>query len=169
MAFDSTIRLRQMNQTELSGFIVPIIQSFLSGTGALSGSFYPLMTNPSGFLQSGAFLAQVDLDSAIYQTLSYIAQNYYLSSNPSGYLRSSDITHVTSSFNVNCTSGVSTQFVNFSTPFTGAPVVNCSFINNIDDKFYCCGVSGINTGGFYVNYSETIGNSGYQLGIMASL
>jgi hypothetical protein len=158
-----------MNQAELSGFIVPIVLGFMSGTGSLSGSFYPLSSNPSGYVQSGAFIAQIDLDSAIYQALNYVSQNYYLSSNPSGYLRASDITHVTTSFRVNCTSGAGSQYVAFPFSFTGTPTVSCSFINNLDQNLYYVGASGVNTSGFFVNYSDTISNTGYQLGVIAGL
>lgn len=75
-----------MNQAELSGFIVPIVQAYLTGTGVLSGVFYPRYSNPSGYLVSGAFISQTDLDSAITQALVYVANTYYPNSNPSGYV-----------------------------------------------------------------------------------
>ena len=75
-----------MNQTELSGFVIPIILEYLSNTGNLTGTFYPLNFNPSGYEQSGAFISQEDLDSALTQTISYLFQTFYLDSNPSGYI-----------------------------------------------------------------------------------
>lgn len=169
MAFDSTIRVRQMNQSDLSGFVIPIILNYLTGTGSLTGTFYPLKQNPSGYLQSGAFISQVDLDSAVAQTLNLISELYYPLSNPSGYLTAADVTHVTTAFSVNCTSGATTQYVSFPLIFTGIPTVNCSFVNNYDQNLYYFGVSGVNTSGFYVNYSDTIATTGYKLGVIADL
>lgn len=84
MAQDSTIRLRQINQSEISGFVSQIVSSILSNsetsivpTGKLTGSFYPLESNPNGYLQSGAFVSRSDLDSAIVQENIYIAENYW--------------------------------------------------------------------------------------------
>ena len=94
MAADSTIRLRQINQPEISGYTVQVIQSYLTGnislpvTGGLTGSFYPLKTNPSGYIgtgQTGVFKTQTDLDSLYYQLVSYVGNNYYPNSNPSNY------------------------------------------------------------------------------------
>jgi len=98
-AFDSTIRLRQANQPEFSGYTVQVIQNYLSGnpplpsTGVLSGVFYPLVTNPSGFVtssQTGVFKTQTDLNSLYTQTLYYVGQNYYPNTNPSGYITGVD-------------------------------------------------------------------------------
>jgi hypothetical protein len=83
--FDSTIRLRQANQPEFSGYTVQVIQNYLNGnpalpsTGVLSGVFYPLKSNPSGFVtsgQTGIFKTQIDLDSLYTQTIAYVAENY---------------------------------------------------------------------------------------------
>ena len=89
MAFDSTIRIKQINQAELSGFVTPIVLGFLANTGSLSGIFYPLYDNPNEYLQSGAFISQSDLDSAIYQYASSAALTYYPLNNPSGFISSS--------------------------------------------------------------------------------
>lgn len=75
MAFDSSIRLRQLNQTELSGFLATLVQGYLSQTGNLTGVFYPLAQNPSGYEISGAFISQQDLDSAITQVLAGVSEN----------------------------------------------------------------------------------------------
>ena len=74
-----------MNQAELSGFVIPLVQSYLANTGNLTGSFYPLRQNPSGYVISGAFISNTDLDSAITQALAYVAETYYPLSNPAGY------------------------------------------------------------------------------------
>jgi hypothetical protein len=86
--YDSTVRLRQLNKPELSGYIVEVIGE-IPNTGNLTGSFYPLNSNPSGFVttsQTGDFITQIDLDSNYYNTLVYVGQNYYPSNNPSGYV-----------------------------------------------------------------------------------
>ena len=86
MAFDSSIRIRQINQSELSGYLATVILGYLSQTGTLTGSFYPLLQNPSGYEISGAFISQQDLDSAIVQLTSLVSQNYYPNTNPSGFI-----------------------------------------------------------------------------------
>jgi hypothetical protein len=107
-AFDSTIRLRQANQPEFSGYTVQIIQNYLSGnppipsTGVLSGVFYPLVTNPSGFVtssQTGVFKTQTDLNSLYTQILYYVGENYYPDSNPSGYINSANISGISGNLN----------------------------------------------------------------------
>lgn len=97
MGFDSTIRLRQLNQSELSGFCSQVTSGVLSSsgtaiaaTGKLTSAFYPLNQNPAGYAKSGDYLAQIDLDSAMAQENAYIASTYYLKTNPSGYLSSSN-------------------------------------------------------------------------------
>lgn len=160
-----------MNQTELSGFISSIVVALLSNTGSLSGVFYPLKTNPSGYLQSGAFISQLDLDSAVAQTLSYVAENYYLQSNPSGFITGGGGGGLgdAQAFSVNCMSGVDSQQIAFPVAFTGIPQINCSFLNNVDSNIYYLGISGVSTTGFAINYSATISNSGYKLSILAEL
>lgn len=93
MAQDSTIRLKQMNQTELSGFVSQITSGILgiSGTvvaptGKLTGAFYPLNSNPRNYALSGDFISEQDLLSAISQENVYISENYYPLSNPSGFI-----------------------------------------------------------------------------------
>lgn len=88
--YDSTVRLRQLNKPELSGYIVEVIGQ-IPNTGNLTGAFYPLGFNPSGYIssgQTGNFVTQTDLDSNYYNTLIYVGNNYYPSNNPSGYLSS---------------------------------------------------------------------------------
>jgi hypothetical protein len=93
--FDSTVRLRQLNQPELSGYIVLVAGGIPSTTGILTGAFYPYKTNPSGYIttgQTGTFITQSALDSNYYSTLVYVANNYYPLSNPSGYVTSASLT-----------------------------------------------------------------------------
>jgi hypothetical protein len=163
MAQESTIRIRQLNQTELSGFIAPIIQGFLSQTGALTGVFYPLRENPSGYEASGAFISQEDLDSAVAQTISYIADNFYPNSNPSGY--TTQLGRFDSLI-FNCSSGVTTERFVFPVLFETVPNVVCSF-NSPNGSYYGISISGVTTSGFFVNYGSAIDTTGYKISSMA--
>lgn len=86
--FDSTVRLRQLNKPELSGYIVEVIGD-IPNTGELVNSFYPLNSNPNSYVtsgQTGIFTTRTDLDSNYLSTLIYIDNKYYPLSNPSGYV-----------------------------------------------------------------------------------
>ena len=50
---DSTIRIKQVNQSELSGFVSPMIQSGMAATGQFTDVFYPRNSNPLGYITSG--------------------------------------------------------------------------------------------------------------------
>ena len=99
---DSTVRLRQLNQIEVSGFVVEIVSGLLNNsgtniasTGKLTGLFYPLRTNPTGYLRSGDALTQSDLDDSIIQENIYLSDTYYLKSNPSRYITNSGVVFTT--------------------------------------------------------------------------
>ena len=115
--YDSTVRLRQLNQPELSGYIVQVIGA-IPNTGDLSNVFYA-SSNPSGFVttgQTGTFITQVDLDSNYVSTLAYVSTNYYpLNSNPSGYVSLLDSSPVYTTGN---------QTINGAKNFTTRPTVN---------------------------------------------
>lgn len=98
---DSLIRVRQVNKPEFSGYTVEIIKQYLttgsvtiSGSGILTGSFYPLNSNPSGYLTGQVVRPSntgnlVDTTALALQTnsiLSQVSGLYYPKSNPSGYL-----------------------------------------------------------------------------------
>lgn len=76
---DSLIRLRQMRQSELSGYFASLFPSFLMEYGSTA---YYLNTNPSGY-------------TTAENLTGYLAKNetgqFYSISNPSGYLTASDI------------------------------------------------------------------------------
>ena len=195
--FDSTIRLKQMNQAELSGFLVPIILSYLTNTGSLTGSFYPLKTNPSGYEQSGAFIDKVSLDSAIYQALSYVANTYYPNSNPSGFINSisgafyplntNPSGYITTGqtgafggggtgtqsgsyiFNTYISSGVSNQFISFPVNLGSSPFVLCALNNQIGPESISVQVSGISSSGFWAQFSNSISNTGFVLTTLSSI
>ncbi len=98
---DSLIRLRQINRSEISGLILDVAianhfsSGILSGTGNLTGAFYPLNSNPSGYIvnsgfittgQTGNFVDDGDLAINIGNTLTTVSNLYYLNSNPSGFV-----------------------------------------------------------------------------------
>jgi len=178
--FDSTIRLRQLNQTEISGYTVQIIQQYLTGvtpaqTGALTGSFYPLSGNPSGYInsgQTGNFATQANLNSLYSQTIAYITSNYYPNTNPNNYALAANMPAIFA-FSTGCVSGVDTQFIAFPTfsyngssfSFSSIPKINLTFSNSLDNYVYSVSVSGATTYGFYALYSDIIGKSGYLLNV----
>jgi len=92
MAFDSTIRLKQLNNPEISGYILGVVGNYLPGqTGYYSGVFYPYSTNPSGYIGTGvtgqfANAAAVTnaINTASTQTLTYVALNYLPIGTPLG-------------------------------------------------------------------------------------
>src|SRR5438045_7123902 len=102
MAFDSLIRLRQLNNAEVSGYVVEILKKYfvtgtginVSNTGSLSGSFYPLGSNPSGYVtgsvvytsQTGLFVDTSVLAVAQANILNQVSGLYYPLTNPSGYI-----------------------------------------------------------------------------------
>lgn len=104
MASDSLIRLRQLNKVEVSGFTVDIIRQYLTTgtgvsylTGQLSGLYYPLNQNPSGYIssfqtgyvlnsQTGDFVDNSILAVHDANLLSQISSLYYSNANPNGYI-----------------------------------------------------------------------------------
>src|SRR5688572_5138713 len=102
---DSLIRLRQLNKQEVSGYAVEIIRQFLStgtgisvvSTGNLTGTFYPLKSNPSGYItgtqtgfvqksETGNLVDAVDLAVTENSILSQASGLYYKLSNPNNYI-----------------------------------------------------------------------------------
>ena len=84
MAFDSTVRLKQINNPELSGYILNVIGVYLPGvTGIYTGVFYPLTGNPSGFIGTGvtgqfanATVVTGAINNAIAQVETWVGLNY---------------------------------------------------------------------------------------------
>lgn len=164
--FDNTVRLRQLNQPELSGYITLVAGGIPSSTGVLTGVFYPYKTNPSGYItsgQTGTFITQSALDSNYYSTLSYVGSNYYPLSNPSGYVSSSNLVYVTGDQNIsdvkNFTSvptvngsGVVLQgtavLINTSQTVTGAKIFLGNFVNGNSNNLVATNSSG-HAEGFY--------------------
>jgi hypothetical protein len=90
---DSTIRLKQISQSEISGYcsqvtsgILANVNTVVAPTGKLTGAFYPLNSNPQNYAKSGDFSTQTDIDGSIAQNNAYINSTYYPRTNPSGYV-----------------------------------------------------------------------------------
>ena len=152
-AFDSSVRLKQLNQPEVSGFILQVIQGYLSNsgspvaaTGLLNEVFYPLENNPSGYTISGAFISQSDLDSATTQVLSYVANNYYPDTNPSGYASSLTGSGAYYPLNSNPSGYITTgQTGNFGGgSFNTGTLVGTFYLNSNPSGY----ITGLNTGSF---------------------
>jgi hypothetical protein len=104
MPFDSFVRTKQINKPEFSGYIVDVLLQYLKSgavtgiamnTGQLTGQFYPLTYNPSGYLvfnNLSGYTTDQELISYNTNLLSYINQTYYPQTNPSGYVSSAQLT-----------------------------------------------------------------------------
>jgi hypothetical protein len=105
MPIDSLIRLRQLNKQEVSGYAVEIIKQYLTtgtgvsvaSTGSLTGAFYPLRANPSGYItgdqsmvvfstQTGSFVDTTTLALTQNTIYSQVSGLFYQKSNPSGFI-----------------------------------------------------------------------------------
>lgn len=98
MAFDSLIRTRQLNKPELSGYVVDIILQYLASgtvtgiatnTGQLTGRFYPLASNPSGYQTTGditGFATKAEMSGNNISLLATVETDYYPRTNPSGFI-----------------------------------------------------------------------------------
>lgn len=109
---DSLIRLRQINKNEVSGYALDVLRSYLitgtgllTNTGSLTGIFYPLKSNPSGYSVSGDFVLRTETGGFIDSNQQASNNNglfnlfnalFYYKSNPSGYIQKSvsDITYL---------------------------------------------------------------------------
>lgn len=96
---DSLIRLRQLNSGEIGPWVLSLINQSsisISGTGILTGEFYPLRANPSGYLtnsggfittgQTGNFVTNSALVGSNSNLLVTVSGLYYPLSNPSGFI-----------------------------------------------------------------------------------
>lgn len=95
---DSLVRLKQMSNPEVSGYVVSIIKQYLTtgsvtgvaaNTGQLTGAFYPLKSNPSCYAtntQLTGYVTKTELSGNNINVLANVSQNYYPRSNPSGYI-----------------------------------------------------------------------------------
>ena len=98
MAWDSLVRTKQLNQPELSGYIVNVLLQYLKtgtvtgialNTGQLTGQFYPLSQNPASYVTTGqltGYATQLQVTGNNIAVLSYVDSNYYPRSNPTGYI-----------------------------------------------------------------------------------
>lgn len=127
MPFESLVRTKQINKPEFSGYIVDVLLQYLKtgsitgiamNTGQLSGQFYPLQSNPSGYITSGylsGYATQQYVNNADTAVLSYIGGTYYPVNNPSGFVTSGQLTgiaEVTGDIIIMGTGGISVTGVN---------------------------------------------------------
>lgn len=131
-----------------------IIQNFSTGT---TGAFYPLYTNPSGYITSG----QTGAFGTAINTGSLTGQFYPLNSNPSGYISSLKTGAYIFSTQIN--SGVSKQFISFPYSLGNNPYVICNLNNISGTQLFVSGPSGITSSGYWITFSPNIDNSGYSL------
>jgi hypothetical protein len=106
MPIDSVVRLRQLHQPEVSGYVVSILQSYISSgavtgiagnTGQLTGVFYPRQSNPSGFINSGqltGYALKTDVSGNNNILLTTVSSLYYPLTNPSGFVATTDSNYV---------------------------------------------------------------------------
>lgn len=98
MPWDSLVRTKQLHKPELSGYIVDVLLQYLKtgavtgiamNTGQLTGQFYPLRQNPSGYVTTGqltGYATQLQVTGNNTYIQSWVDINYYPRSNPSGYI-----------------------------------------------------------------------------------
>lgn len=169
--YDSTVRLRQLNKPELSGYIIEVIGE-IPNTGELVNSFYPLNSNPNSYIttgQTGNFITQEELDSNYYSTLIYVGNNYYPLSNPYNYI-SSNAALVYSTGNQNI-SGVKNFYTRPTVNGTGVLLIGESSGANVNlqNVVYTTGnqqingtknfADGIQAGSFYGDFCTLQANS----------
>src|ERR1700677_2532461 len=90
----SQVALRQLNDGQLSGYILEVVGPYTGvfNTGQLTGNFYPLNSNPSGYLNSltglntGNFVTYPVLTGNNISLLATIGTLYYPNTNPSGFI-----------------------------------------------------------------------------------
>ena len=102
--FNNFIKLYQLDIPELSGYIAQFFQSATNTTGQLTGAFYPLTSNPSGYItsgqtssfittgQTGNFVSLLYLNSALTSFAIQESFLYYPLTNPSGFITSGYLT-----------------------------------------------------------------------------
>lgn len=88
---------------------------------------------------------------------------YPLQSNPSGYLTSSPSNSGSYVFRTSIASGISQQFISFPSSLDDSARVIATLGNNLGNNTIPFQVSGITGSGFWVNFANTIDNSGYYL------
>ena len=72
-------------------------------------------------------------------------------------------------YNVFATSGLDTEFITYPSVMPYKPIIKIDFESARDPLLYSHIISGVNTNGFYINYSDFLTNSGYKLHITLNL
>ncbi len=87
----------------------------------------------------------------------FASGEYYPNSNPSGFEPSVSYTHTLNS-------GLESYYIPYPVTLAGTPKsISCDFSNSIDNSLYTYAISGVGLSGFYINFSDNLQASGYQL------
>lgn len=93
MELDSLVRIRQLNNPEISGYVVDIIDQYLLahniGQPIDTGAFFLFVLNLSGYVTSGdltGLATKLDVSGNNLSLLAFVDANYYPRSNPSGFM-----------------------------------------------------------------------------------
>lgn len=173
---------RYYSQANPSGYI---------STGAADSRYY-LITNPSGFIGTGItgqFASSINLTNTGVTLISYIngttgavksinglsgilfltgAGTVTISANGNIITVSGGVNNAqrVDSNNIVLNPGSGSQFVSFTTPFSGTPYV-IGNINYTGENSIVTWISGVTSGGFGLRFSDFIPNTGYTFTYLA--
>jgi hypothetical protein len=142
--------------TNNTGYYLDIFASNSAQTGMATNVIVNNITNNYTSNSDG-----VNLSGNLYLTGSNL---YNLINNLSGAFTGSYL-----KYNTFATSGVETEFVNYPLIMPSKPIIELTLENNRDLLMYGLTMSGVNTTGFYANYSDYLSTSGYKLHITLSI
>lgn len=156
-SFDSLVRVKQLNKPEVSGYILDVVLPYLQtgtfliagNTGALTGIFYPLKSNPTGYLRSGditGYATKQEVTGNNTTIYTYVDTHFYPVTNPSGFVG----TGVTGAYITFVRTGQTGQFYPNSNPsgfITSSQVGGVQFASvtgrNISGNVSFTGVGGL--------------------------
>ena len=146
-----------------SGYFQSLIDNLFLQTQTISGNLEVL---GSGFFTSGIKVGTGTSTVFIEPTRILIQGDPVVTqaglNTVSGYFEKENII----GYNYQLTAGSDTYFIPYPSPLTLQPrSVNCVFQNTVDDLIYYFAIAGINTTGFYINFSDILTNNGYYLNI----
>ncbi len=120
--------------------------------------YYP-RSNPSGYatgIDGSLFVRKTE--SGVFVTTGQTGQ--FLTTSQTGYVSTGQLVK----FSTVLTSGIESQYVPYPLSLSHRPVsLACEMENNSDNFIYSFVLTGVNTNGFYVSFSDTLSASGYLL------